>query len=161
MRPYDASKLTVQAFEEARQELVRQGNHRPALKDAAVLLGGVSTSSYTGAVNHVRAVEVFGISPNLAKDEALRRLRLVEPTVLRITADMERAEDKRADPEILADAVSALLIRAGTQMTKYDAGVLAGFLRRDPAKRGATLSALIDFKKWLAQLERALDGSLK
>lgn len=156
LAPYESSKRTIQAFREAKEELTRRGQ-RATLADAAGLLGvGISTSSYQLAINHIRAVEVYGISPNLAKQEAVRRLRLVEPLPKVLAADLDEAQEKRSDPEILADAVSNLVIRAGAELPRFDAAVLAEFLKRDQMKRGATKSALIDLVGWLSGLEKAL-----
>lgn len=156
MTPIESSRRVLRAFEEAREELRRRGQ-RDTLAEASKLLGAtVSTSSYQLAQNHIRAVDVYGINPSLAKQEAVRRLRLLEPVPLRVAAALDEAQEQRSEPEILADAVSNLVVRAGSELTRFDAEAISGFLRRDPAKRGATKSALIDLIRWLGLLEKAL-----
>jgi hypothetical protein len=154
MTPLESSKRIVAIFKEAAEELRRQGI-RPTLEAQAELVGS-SSSTYQGAINHLRAVELYGISPNLNKNEAIRRLKLMEPAVKRLGAKLDDVKDSRSDPEILADAVSALVIQASQELPKYDVGVIRGFLMRDPQKRGSTKSALIDLVRWLVSLERDL-----
>lgn len=157
MIPIESSRRVVAAFEEAKLELVRRGQ-KPLLADAAKLLGlsGSSSTTYQMSVNHVRAVDIYGISGLLAKQEAIRRMRLIDPTPGALAASLDAATEARSDAEILADAVSAVLIRAGKELPLLDERVMAGFLKRDTVKRGATRSALLDLQKWLSNLERAL-----
>lgn len=158
--PYEGSKRVVQAFREGREEMARRGFPRATIDDVAALLHA-STSTYQSAVLHMEAVDTYGISPDLSKQEAIRRMRLVNPVAQRLSRELNAAQDKRGDVEILADGISALLIRAGAELPKLDAGAMAVYLRRDPAKRGATRSALIDLQRWLTILERALDSPLQ
>jgi hypothetical protein len=162
LSPYEGSKRIVAAFDEAMKELKRRGNARPNREEAAKLLGSsVSTSTYQLARNHVIAIETYGISPDLPKQEAVRRMKLLNPVVERLARDLDEAHEKRSDVEILADAVSALIIRASKELTRLDAGALAAYLRRDPQKQGSTRSALIDLQRWYVMLERALDSPLR
>ena len=159
MTAIESSRRIVDAFNEARSELRRLGR-RDTLAEAAKLLGKTgsgSTSSYQLAQAHIRAVEIYGISENLAKQEAVRRMTLIDPLPGRLSIDLEEAQERRSDPEILADAISKLLIRAGKELAEFDARHLAAFLNRDPLKRGATRSALVDLRGWLDKFEKALE----
>jgi hypothetical protein len=159
LSPYEGSKRLVQAFQEAQEELRRRGDSRPTIEAAARLLGPhVSASTYNGSVNHIRAVEVYGISPNLAKMDALRRFRTMEPIPARLAKKLDNVQDQRGDTEILADAVSNLVIRASNELARLDEKALAVYLRRDPRRTTSTHSALIDLQRWLHALEQALDG---
>ncbi len=161
LTPIESSKRIVLAFAEAREELRRRGL-KDTLQEAAKLLSPDknATSSYQLAVNHIRAVEVYGISDRLAKQEAVRRLRMVDPLPKLIAADLDEAQDARSDPEILADALSNLFIRMSDELLRQDAKTLAGFLNRDALKRGSTRSALIDIQRWLDIFEKALERDL-
>lgn len=160
LSPYEGSRRTLQAFAEARQEMERRGYARATIEEIAELLDA-SPSTYQTAVQHCEAVDIYRISPNLPKQEAIRRMRLVNPLAQRLSRELDRAEDRRGDAELLADGVSSVLIRAGDELPRLDAGVLAEYLRRDPAKLGSTRSALVDLQRWLVALERALDGPLQ
>jgi len=158
MSPYDASKRIIQAFEEALAELRRRGNVRPTQAEAGELLE-TSTSTYNDAINHVRACDIYGISKMLPKMEAIRRAKRMDPTFGRIAKNADEATESRSDPEIAADAVSALVIKQAAELVRFDASALAAYLARDPQKRGATLSALIDLRRWLTTLEQGLGNS--
>lgn len=156
MRPIEGSRRIIQAYEEARAELRRQGSRGTLVEIEEFLEKKLSASTYQGAVSHVRAVDIYGISGDLAKMEAIRRMRLMEPLPRTLSAAMDEAQEWRSDPEILADAISNLVIRAGRELPEFDYKVIAGYLTRDPQKRGRTKSALTDLVKWLNTLEKAL-----
>lgn len=160
LSPYEGSRRTLQAFSEAREEMKRRGYDRATIEEIAALLNA-SASTYQTAVQHCEAVDVYKISPNLPKQEAIRRMRLVNPLAQRLSRDLDRVEDQRSDAELLSDGVSSVLVRAGDELPRLDAGVLATYLRRDPAKLGSTRSALVDLQRWLSALGRALDGPLQ
>lgn len=158
--PVESSRRIVQAFNEARAELRRQGR-RDTLALASELLGEgqdvlPSTSTYQQAVNHLLAVDTYGISPLLSKAEAIARMRQLDPTPASLKRGLNGVVDARSDTEALADAVSSLLKDASTELTKLDIRILSGALTRYPDLRGSTKSALIDLNRWLAALERSL-----
>jgi hypothetical protein len=161
LTPYEGSKRIVQVFHEAKAELERRGVARPSWEQVGELLGS-NPSTYNTSRNHIVAVEIHGISPNLPKMEALRRLRTLDPWLQRVADDaIHKVEPQRGDPEMLANAISKLLAKIGTEMPKYDAKALAAFLRNDPQRRGATHSAVVELRAWLATLEKALDSPLQ
>lgn len=157
LSPRIVSERIVQAVEEAKAELVRQGK-KPTIDQALILLGRSETSgtTYNTARNYLLAINVYGISERVGRDEAIRRMRLLNPASLKLAKDMDGVERDRSDPEMLADAIHRLIVRQGEELPQLDAGIIAGFLMRDPEKRGATRSAIIDLIRWLTTLEKAL-----
>lgn len=149
-----SSRAIVAAFKEARRELRRRGE-RANWSDVGRELS-FSTSAFQQASNHLRAIDNYGISKRLSKEEAIKRMRLVGEAPGRLVADVDDVEDEREDPEILADAVLSAILRSSAGLTDIDPGVITEFLRRDPLKRGGAKSALIDLIKWLNKMEKAL-----
>ena len=151
LNSYQRAKAVVDGVEEAKAYLRSQ--RLAATNKAACLLVGISTGNHQESLDHVVAVERWGMSEEMPRDKVRERLKLLDPGMALIYRKERVVQETRADSDMMAEAVTNTLAGLMDMLKHLNRQELVGALTRFDDRRGRTLSTLLDLTRWLSDLE--------